>query len=87
MNTTFEQPGTLAWARPSDWSARMRQMLRRIFGCWHPRLSLPFTRGRETYRTCVRCGARRRFDPDMWTMVGPYYYPERNPGSDYSQRR
>ncbi len=45
----------------------------RAFGCWHRQLSLPFTRGNETYRTCVACGARRRFDREKWTMVGSFY--------------
>ena len=51
-------------------------LLNRVFGCWHREMSLPFTRKDETYRTCVACGARRRFDLDRWTTAGPYYRPE-----------
>lgn len=53
-------------------------VFRRVFGCWHRQLSLPFSRGNESYRTCVACGARRDFDPDRWEMVGPFYYPGRS---------
>ena len=47
---------------------------RRLLGCWHRHMSLPFTRGNETYRTCVDCGARRRFDLEQWTMIGAFYH-------------
>ena len=55
---------------------RVNKVFNRLFGCWHRRMSLPFTRGNETYRTCVDCGARRRFDLEQWNMVGGYYRPE-----------
>ena len=48
-----------------------------IFGCRHLNMSRPFTRDGETYRTCVACGARRRFDTERWETFGPYYYPAR----------
>jgi hypothetical protein len=37
-------------------------------------MSRPFTRGEETYRVCLDCGARRDFDAASWEMVGDYYY-------------
>jgi len=49
----------------------------RVFGCWHRNMSRPFTRDGETYRACVECGARRRFDTERWETVGPYYHPPR----------
>lgn len=55
---------------------QIRGVLRRAFGCWHLDLSLPFTRNNESYRTCVTCGARRRFDLERWTMIGDFYQPE-----------
>ena len=61
-------------------SRRLKEVtsgLRRVFGCWHLKMSLPFTREQETYRTCVSCGARRRFDLERWTMVGDFYHPHR----------
>ena len=29
-----------------------------LFGCWHLKMSRPFTRDAETYRSCLECGAR-----------------------------
>lgn len=46
-----------------------------IYQCRHRKLSRPFTAGGETYRACLNCGARRRFDPAAWKMSGPFYYP------------
>lgn len=57
--------------------ARAGRAVARVFGCWHRTLSLPFTRDGETYRTCMGCGARRRFDTERWEMVGQFYYPPR----------
>jgi hypothetical protein len=48
--------------------------LRRVFGCWHTQMGRPQTQGAETYRACLGCGARRRFDPQSWEMRGEYYY-------------
>ena len=59
------------------WFVQIERVSKRVFGCWHVDMSLPFSRDNETYRTCVACGARRRFDLEQWAMVGPFYYPER----------
>ena len=45
----------------------------RVFSCWHLRLSRPFTHGRETYRSCLRCGMRRSFDLEAWKSKGRFY--------------
>lgn len=34
----------------------------KLFGCWHKRLSRPFTKRNVSYRACLHCGARRRFN-------------------------
>ena len=49
----------------------------KIFGCWHKELTRPFTveRGGESYRACVECGARRRFDTKNLKTFGGFYYP------------
>src|ERR1051325_3969195 len=52
---------------------RLNNVFRRLLGCWHRNMSLPFTRGSDTYCTCVDCGARRRFDLEQWRMVGDFY--------------
>lgn len=64
--------------RPGFIKGRMSRgttVFRRVFGCWHRHMSLPFTRRGETYRTCVDCGARRRYDLEQWKMIGPFYRP------------
>jgi hypothetical protein len=48
--------------------------LTRLFGCRHRNMSPPFTGGEETYRSCMRCGARRLFDVERGRMTGAYYY-------------
>ena len=45
-----------------------------LFGCWHLKMSRPFTRNSETYRSCLECGARRKFNLESWKMHGPYYF-------------
>ncbi len=75
MEAAVEQAGMDVWALVSARFAPIKNVLGRAFGCWHLEMSLPFTRGNETYRTCITCGARRRFDLDQWTMVGAFYRP------------
>ena len=47
----------------------------KVFGCWHRDLTRPFTMGRESYRACTECGARRRFDEKSFQTYGSFYYP------------
>lgn len=47
----------------------------KIFGCWHNKLTRPFTNRNGSYRACLNCGARRRFDPQTLKTVGSFYYP------------
>ncbi|HEY0658014.1 MAG TPA: hypothetical protein VGD05_06055 [Pyrinomonadaceae bacterium] len=47
----------------------------KLFGCWHKQLSRPFTNNQSSYRTCLNCGARKRFDTQNMKTVGPFYYP------------
>lgn len=78
MEAVVEPAGTeLSEVLPALVST-VRRATARIFGCWHLNMSRPFSRGSESYRTCVACGARRRFDLEQWEMVGSFYYPERN---------
>jgi hypothetical protein len=79
METLIERDAINVWALISAPFARINGVLRRAFGCWHLQMSLPFTRDNETYRACVSCGARRRFDLDQWAMVGDFYHPQRQP--------
>ena len=54
-------------AIPNGW-------LTRLFGCRHRNMSPPYTGGEETYRSCMRCGARRLFSVERGRMTGAYYY-------------
>ena len=47
----------------------------KIFGCWHKKLSRPFTNQKSAYRACLDCGALKRFDTETLKTVGPFYYP------------
>lgn len=49
-----------------------------IFGCGHKELSRPFSRHGESYRVCITCGARRKFDQQTWNSRGPFYYKAAN---------
>lgn len=77
MVEMVEQPD-LAWPFALGKLPRIKNVMKRMFGCWHSNVSLPFTRGDETYQTCVSCGARRRFDLDQWASVGGFYYPKKH---------
>ena len=75
MDAFVERTSLETWPFASGRLTSIRNAVKRVFNCWHSKLSLPFTRGDETYQTCVNCGARRRFDLDQWTSVGGFYYP------------
>jgi hypothetical protein len=80
MEAVVEEAGLDLPAIMPDVVSNIRRTTARILGCWHVNMSRPFSRGNETYRTCVACGARRRFDLKKWEMVGSFYYPEPNLG-------
>ena len=79
MVAVVERGGSSSTARGVSF-AKVGRLLARIFGCWHQNLSLPMTHDGQTYRACTDCGARRRFDTDLWKTVGEFYYPPR-PGA------
>lgn len=47
----------------------------KLFGCWHKQLSRPMTRKSLSYRSCLDCGARRKFDTESFKTLGPFFYP------------
>jgi len=63
---------SLETKRPSN---AIGYFVRRLFSCWHVKMSRPFTHERETYRTCLRCGMRRKFDIEKWKSIGRFYSP------------
>lgn len=46
-----------------------------LFGCWHKRLTRPIADKNMSYRACLDCGARKRFDTEEFRTSGPFYYP------------
>ena len=86
MEGVVERPNLETWPFESGRLAQIKKIVKRVFGCWHLKLSLPFTRGDETYQTCISCGARRRFDLDQWTSMGGFYYPRGQSGLYGSSR-
>lgn len=46
-----------------------------LFGCWHKELTRPFTNGKESYRACLHCGARQKFDAVNLKTSRKFYYP------------
>ena len=76
IETMVERAVVNRWSLESAHFSTIKSALKRVFGCWHREISLPFTRGNETYRTCVNCGARRRFDLERWAMVGGFYHSQ-----------
>jgi len=57
----------------------------RILGCWHMDMSRPVTRKGETYRVCLDCGARRRFDVRAWRTLGGFYHVSPDKTADAAQ--
>jgi len=47
----------------------------KLFGCWHKNLSRPFTNRHASYRACLNCGARKKFDAKSLQTFGPFYHP------------
>lgn len=85
VEAVIEQTRTRHLGLVTDRLSRVKNVFRLVLGCWHRHMSLPFTRGNETYRTCVDCGARRRFDLDQWTMVGGFYRPQDQSTSGFNR--
>lgn len=50
-------------------------LIGKLFGCWHKNLSRPFTNKRTSYRACLQCGARKKFDAKTLKTSGSFYYP------------
>ena len=50
-------------------------LMLKLFGCWHTNISRPFTEGKTAYRSCLQCGARKKFNPETWETHGSFYFP------------
>jgi len=51
-------------------------ILGKLFGCWHKRLTRPFTNDKLSYQACLDCGARRKFDTNSFKTSGVFYFPQ-----------
>ncbi len=49
----------------------------KLFGCWHKRMTRPFSDRNSSYRSCLECGARRKFDTQSFKTSGAFYFPNR----------
>ena len=50
------------------------KLVARLFGCRHKEMSRPFSHQGQSYRTCVECGASRRFNLGRWETHGDFFY-------------
>ncbi len=50
-------------------------LMAKLFGCRHGNLGRPFAAGEIAYRSCLKCGARRQFNPDTLETYGNFYFP------------
>ena len=47
----------------------------RLFGCRHKNFTRPITVNNLSYRACLDCGARRKFDAQNFKTSRAFYYP------------
>jgi hypothetical protein len=50
-------------------------LMAKLFGCRHGDMGRPFTSGKTAYRACLKCGARRQFNPQTLETHGNFYFP------------
>ncbi|MEO7674883.1 MAG: hypothetical protein ABIU09_12500 [Pyrinomonadaceae bacterium] len=61
--------------RERDDFGRKIGLIASLFGCWHKRLTRPFTSDKNSYMACLECGARRKFDTQNFKTSRAFYYP------------
>ena len=49
-------------------------LVAKLFGCWHNNISRPFVQGKTAYRSCLKCGARKQFNPETLETRGSFYF-------------
>lgn len=64
-----------AIGRSEDLFGQKIGILGKLFGCWHKRLTRPFTNDKLSYQACLDCGARRKFDTNNFKTSGAFYFP------------
>lgn len=76
MEAIFRHNQTQVQGHTLGLPASVRGFFKRLLSCRHRDMSRPFTRGGESYRACLKCGAHREFDAKNWRMCGPYYFAD-----------
>ena len=59
----------------ADHMGRKIGLFTSLFGCWHKRLTRPFTTDKDTYMACIECGARKKVDTNNFKVSRAFYYP------------
>ena len=77
MQAVLEQNSITTVEKDRDSFGNKIGIFGKLFGCWHKSLSRPFTNDRSSYRACLDCGARRRFDTQNFKTLGGFYFPHR----------
>lgn len=62
-------------ARKHDPFGRKIGFIVKLFGCWHKKMTRPITNDNLSYRACLDCGARRKFDAHNFKTSRAFYYP------------
>jgi hypothetical protein len=62
-------------ASASDMFGKRLGFVASLFGCSHKHLTRPFSHGGVGYRACLKCGARKKFNPETLETSGGFYYP------------
>ncbi len=62
-------------SRGADPFGRKIGLFASLFGCWHKRLTRPFTSDKDTYMACIECGARKKVDAENFKVSRAFYYP------------
>jgi hypothetical protein len=75
MQLVLDEQGILESSIKRRKTGRKIGLLGSLFGCWHKNLSRPFTLDKESYCTCLDCGARRHFNTHTLETYGSFYYP------------
>jgi transcription elongation factor Elf1 len=58
---------------PDSFVEEKQSIIKRIFGCWHSRMSKPVTTDNTTFCYCKDCGLRRKYDIKTFKPQGVFY--------------
>jgi hypothetical protein len=60
---------------PNIFAEEKQSFFKRLFGCWHSRMSKPVTTESTTFCYCKDCGLRRNYDFETFKPKGAFYAP------------